>query len=410
MLLIVSIVLSSLFCQRKNLFEASTKKSIPVCKTIHSLNKNVQVNDDEIVIGPIEFVREKGKPKKIITEFSVDNIIDSYYMFLSNGDPNENKMSLVTGAFIILNGDTVIYPEDLGREVYELTLDITLNYQNILDVKLLGKPNTQLSITVYRKFISPKDMVYVPAGEFIMGCNSDASVDNPEHEVYLDAFWIDKYEVTNAQYVTYLTEELNNGNIQANSNSVVKDGFEILDLDGPYCRISYSGGMFHVDSGKEDCPVVQVTWYGANSYAQYYDKRLPAEAEWEKAARGTDKRDFPWGNEIPTPSSLHCNMFYSGGTTPVGSFSPKGDSPYGCADMAGNAWEWCADWYGRFYYNQSPYENPTGPTGGTYRMLRGGNWHCTAPYSVHVSYRNYSVPGGYYTSLSEGFRCVKSVN
>jgi len=248
------------------------------------------------------------------------------------------------------------------------------------------------------------DMVYIPAGEFIMGSNFSTSPDEqPEHTVYLDAFYVDKFEITNAQYATYLSEVLEAGEIQVNSNSVKKDGNELLDLDAADCQISYSDGTFIVDNGKDNYPVIEVSWFGADNYAHHYGKRLPTEAEWEKAARGTDQRTYPWGNESPTSS--HCNFNSNvGHTTPVGQYSPKGDSPYGCSDMAGNVWEWCNDWYDEKYYSSSPTNNPPGPTAGLNRVLRGGPWGRDAT-DVHSYQRAGSNP--IHGSYDFGFRCAR---
>jgi len=205
-----------------------------------------------------------------------------------------------------------------------------------------------------------EDMVYIPAGNFQMGSNEGEPDEQPIHTVYLDAFYMDKYEVTNAKYAAYLNEALSSGEIQASSSTVTKDGHELLDLDDSNCQISYIGTSFIVDSGKENYPVIEVSWYGADAYAKHYGKRLPTEAEWEKAARSDDQRTYPWDNGSPIT------------TSPVGHYSPAGDSPYGCADMAGNVWEWCEDWYDANYYSSSSAtNNPQGPDRGTYRVLRG---------------------------------------
>ena len=191
------------------------------------------------------------------------------------------------------------------------------------------------------------EMVYVPAGEFLMGSeDEDADSDeDPEHTVYLDAYWIYKHEVTNAQYRQCVDE----GECDVPSNV---NQFNNPDFD--------------------DHPVVFVSWYDADAYCQWAGGRLPTEAEWEKAARGTDGRKFPWGEESPT-CSLAQFRDCSGETKPVGSF-PAGASPYGALDMAGNVWEWVGDWYDGGYYSQSPSENPQGPDSGEYRVIRGGSW------------------------------------
>jgi len=184
------------------------------------------------------------------------------------------------------------------------------------------------------------EMVYVPAGEFLMGSEEGGSDESPEHTVYLDAYWIYKHEVTNVQY---------------------RDCIEAGECAGDLSRYP-----------EDDDPAVYIDWYEANDYCEWAGGQLPTEAEWEKAARGTDGRTYPWGEASPS-----CNLAQfrdcSGQTVPVGSF-PAGASPYGALDMAGNVWEWVADWYDAGYYENSPDANPTGPASGTYRVFRGGSW------------------------------------
>ena len=250
----------------------------------------------------------------------------------------------------------------------------------------------------------PKGMVYVPAGEFTMGSTSGDPSEKPVHTVYLNAYYIDKYEVTNEKYAAYLTEALANGEIEVDSSLATKDGFKLIDLDDYYSEIFYSDNNFIVESGKENYPVINIPWHGAFAYAIHYGKRLPTEAEWEKAARGTGGRTYPWGND--SPDSFLCNFDSSkiGHTTSVGTYSPVGDSPYGCCDMAGNVYEWCNDFWGEDYYESSPTNNPLGPFPvGGWRVVRGGSWgdgstrmRCASRYNVN--------PDGRYTGI--GFRCV----
>lgn len=212
---------------------------------------------------------------------------------------------------------------------------------------------------------STMEFVSVPAGEFTMGLpgGEGYSNENPQHVIYLDAYEIGKYEVTNAQYSDFVTAS----GYSASGNWRDADG----ELPG------YA-------SEYPDYPVVSVTWNDARAFCDYYGWRLPTEAEWEKAARGTDGRKFPWGNYwggdqcnhwgYPIVSAM-ANLAGAGrGTLPVG-YIPIGESFYGCQDMSGNVWEWCNDWYLSNYYSSSPSSNPKGPGSGYSRVLRGGSWY-----------------------------------
>ena len=210
-------------------------------------------------------------------------------------------------------------------------------------------------------------MVYVPAGEFQMGSNQGNPDEKPVHAVYLDAFWIDQTEITNGMYLKCVSA----GQCSAPENN------NFAGIPGyPYDKSQYA-----------DYAVVGVGSNQADSYCQWAGRRLPTEAEWEKAARGTDGRTYPWGNQPPEPNlawydpgpgtdaSLH--QF----PVKVGGF-PKGASPYGVLDMAGNASEWVADRYDSNYYANSPYRNPTGPGSntGTDRVIRGGDFGRSSKY------------------------------
>ena len=228
-------------------------------------------------------------------------------------------------------------------------------------------------------------MVAVPAGRFLMGSPEGEGVFNerPQHSVALDAFWIDQTEVTNAQY-----------------RACVDAGA----CSPPTCwsRAEISG---------ERQPVVCVDWQQASSYCAWAGVRLPSEAEWEKAARGTDGRKYPWGNDEAT-----CDyaVFDDGSGAPgcgrgqaawpAGS-KPQGASPYGALDMAGNVWEWLADWYAPDYYTRSPEGNPTGPETGRSRVIRGGSWRFDR-YFLRAAYRAGDTPVSRHIDL--GFRCAVS--
>ncbi|MBM3496659.1 MAG: hypothetical protein FJX72_20420, partial [Armatimonadetes bacterium] len=194
--------------------------------------------------------------------------------------------------------------------------------------------------------INPKDgaeMVYIPAGEFIMGSDGGGD-EKPRRKVYLDGYWMYQHEITVAQYRRFCSET----------------GRKMPDAP--------SWGW------KNDHPIVNVSWHDAKAYAAWAGVQLPTEAQWEKAARGTDGREYPWGSTFDSSKAV-CSVRPrdENSTAPVGSI-PAGASPYGCLDMAGNVWEWCADWYDGGYYRKAPNRNPTGPASGTLRVLRGGSW------------------------------------
>lgn len=228
-------------------------------------------------------------------------------------------------------------------------------------------------------------MVYVPAGEFTMGSDNGEPDEKPVHQVYLDAFWIDQTEVTNAMYA-----------------ACVADGGCTPPLR------SYSGrrGNHYGDSEFDDYPMTYVYWNMAKTYCEWRGARLPTEAEWEKAARGTDGRTHPWGEGL---SCDNANYFYGGGycigdTSKVRSYE-GGKSPYGAYDMAGNVREWVNDWYDSSYYQTSPSSNPQGPTSGQYRVLRGGAWY-SFDSDVRSADRYESGPA--LTGINFGFRCSLS--
>ncbi|KPL83543.1 hypothetical protein ADN01_08080 [Levilinea saccharolytica] len=235
--------------------------------------------------------------------------------------------------------------------------------------------------------VSPKDdmvMVYVPAGEFWMG--SDKSADPqayddelPQHKVYLDSFWIDQTEITNAQYAR-----------------CVADGA----CTPPAYTRSYTRDSYYGSSQFDNYPVINVDWNQASAYCAWAGRRLPTEAEWEKAARGTDGRIYPWGNQTPNGQLANFGS-YEKDTTAVGQY-PSGASPYGALDMAGNVWEWVADWYGD--YPSGAVSNPAGPDSGQYRVYRGGSWNYGS-FDIRSASRDWGNPDA--RDVSIGFRCAR---
>jgi len=285
---------------------------------------------------------------------------------------------------------------------------------------------------VPKEIVSEKDgakMILIPAGEFKMGTDvseipqlvkwakqwdSDPKAswfedETPLHIVYFDTFYIDVYEVTNAQYAKFLNEYGKNDDGKGN---------KLLNLDDEDCLIEKVGDTYKPKAGYENHPVIEVSWYGAVEYAEFYGKRLPTEAEWEKASRGgLVEKKFPWGDSKPDGSNANFadkNTNYSWSdknvddgyehTAPVGSYLPNG---YGLYDMAGNVWERCSDWYDANYYANSPKNNPKGPNSGSMRVLRGGSWHDLHTFSLRCADRLYGGPA--YAANYGGFRCAQDL-
>ncbi len=227
----------------------------------------------------------------------------------------------------------------------------------------------------------PSGMALVPAGYFFMGGNEGSGAESPRHLVWLDAFYIDKYEATNRQYGEFLR-----------ATGYEKPRF----WDNPRYN-------------SPNQPVVGVSWDDAAAYCRWAGKRLPTEAEWEKAARGgLEGRKFPWGNEEPKGRAVFGQDMDTGKPAPVGSFEPNG---YGLYDLAGNVWEWCSDRYQEDYYWNSPERNPTGPDSGQDRVVRGGSWIGSGFKEFYddvlrCAFRRMHPPGDKTDDF--GFRCVGS--
>jgi len=245
-------------------------------------------------------------------------------------------------------------------------------------------------------------MVYVPAGEFEMGSTEDEvdaalalcneyhsdcegfEDEQPAHTVALGAFWIDRTEVTNGQYALCVAA----GACDPPSDS------------GSSTRDSYYGNAAYADY-----PVIYVTWHKAEAYCEWAGGRLPTEAEWEYAARGPEGYIYPWGNDAPDCDKANCGGFSGcvGDTAAVGSY-PAGASWVSAQDLAGNVWEWTADWYDADYYSRSPSENPTGPSSGGYKVVRGGAW-LSSPDGVRTACRFGDTPS--VSRYHRGFRCAR---
>ncbi|GAB4539150.1 MAG: hypothetical protein Fur002_03750 [Anaerolineales bacterium] len=219
--------------------------------------------------------------------------------------------------------------------------------------------------------------LYVPAGEFFMGRLNAKGTSGPQHVVYLDAFWMDRVEVSNAMY--------------------------LMCMQAGGCTPLSSDNIWYRNWIYRDHPVVYVTWEQAKVYCEWAGRRLPTEAEWEKAGRGTDGRLYPWGDEPPTPSLANFAESLIQESVSVYRY-PLGASPYGALNMSGNAREWTADWFDPEYYNASPYANPQGAPSGTERSLRSGSYNEDGREILITKRYNHEPQSA---GLSRGFRCAE---
>ena len=225
----------------------------------------------------------------------------------------------------------------------------------------------------FRRDIDGAIVVKIPAGEFLMG-NKETERTPLEHKVYVSEFLMDRTGVTWGQFKKY-----------SEATGIP------LPRHEPFWGVH------------DDHPVVYVTWEEAKAYCEWSGARLPTEAEREKAARGTDARKYPWGDEEPTAElGVHRRSWGYIGTGAVGNL-PAGSSPYGLQDMGGNVWEWCADWYHGDYYSESPYRDPKGPSSGSTHVVRGGSWD-SRPTVLSASCRSWGHRG--YRDGDFGFRCA----
>ena len=288
----------------------------------------------------------------------------------------------------------------------------------------------------------PKNMALIPEGLFLMGSTEEDigklleldrnveagrfDVEIPQREVYMSAYLIDKYPVTNAEYKKFIES---GGYKQRDLWSDA--GWDYIQQSKPLESNCVNSAM----DGEDDCPVVNISWYEAEAFARYAGKRLPSEAEWEKAARGTDGRIYPWGNKFDK-TRLNCAESKIEKPTPVAKY-PQGISSYGCFDMAGNVWEWTADRFDSQYYRSAPDRDPQGPakaedkpffgrpedvgvsiyelepaeagssTLSDCKVLRGGSWNGGGVIHIRCANRDYDEPD--YRNDTIGFRCARSL-
>jgi formylglycine-generating enzyme required for sulfatase activity len=236
------------------------------------------------------------------------------------------------------------------------------------------------------------DMVSIPGGAFLMGSEEGPADERPAHEVTLASYSIDRFPVTNAQFAQFL-------------NAVVKPGTRerLYDFDDPDARIRLSEGRWRADKGYENHPVNEMPWGGAVAYCKWQGKRLPTEAEWEKAARGVDARRYPWGNDLPDARRARHGAGWNQ-TAPVDA-TPAGASPYGVRDMAGNVWEWVSSAYRPYPYRADDGREDLKP--GPVRGTRGGG-HSSGAQELTTTHRGAHVsrnPAAGHHNI--GFRCAR---
>ncbi|MFT3893759.1 MAG: SUMF1/EgtB/PvdO family nonheme iron enzyme [Anaerolineales bacterium] len=306
-------------------------------------------------------------------------------------------LSVILGVF----GINSLIQNTVGKATATLTLSPQVNSTSTVaatstfepmkvtlpDTATAVLPTAVPTLGIGSTMVSPQDgmtLIYVPAGEFTMGSNNGQADEMPTHKVYLDAFWIDQTEVTNKMYSACVDA----GVCNAPTNTVSAK------------NVNYYGNIAF-----DNYPVIYVTWNMASTYCGWAERRLPTEAEWEKAARGSDGNMYPWGNNAPDGNLLNFNNIVAD-TSSVKSYE-TGKSPYGAYDMSGNVWEWVNDWYSETYYSISEPSNPRGPDSGQARVQRGGSFYDTSNF-IYSSKRDKGDPG--FVSFNLGFRCAISAS
>jgi len=380
--------------------------NVPSSAVLHPISHDVQKAVKAEQIAADKAIEEKGGIRELIGSSITGK----------EAGPKFNLRTYGIGIGILLITALVIYGIQSGLQtgrMQEFPTQIvttsvvatnTKTPQAELTPTSTGTPVTPTPMPTFNvgsTLVSEKDgmpLLYVPAGIFIMGekaedaltaCQIDRPDDcqltqfkdaEPVHEVYLDAFWIDKFEVTVRMY--FLCAQA----------GVCKE---------PKDKTSNGSSDYYGNVNFDNNPMIYVDWDMAKTYCEWAHRRLPSEAEWEKSARGENAFTFPWGTDVPNNTLLN---YYKrvGDTTEVGKY-PDGVSHYGALDMAGNVWEWVADWYDETYYASSPSSNPLGPESGQERIVRGGSWNNLSVY-VRSSFRNEIAPD--HADYAVGFRCA----
>ena len=337
---------------------------------------NISCKKDDVRIPSLttyevyDITPTSAKSGSVITDYGGSEITAKGVCWSTKPEPTTNDFSTNDG-------------KGTDNYISQLTglTENTLYYVRAYATNSLGT-GYGLEVPFVARYDFPGETVKVEGGTFDMGSNDGNDDEKPIHAVTLNDFYISKYEITNTQYALFLNA------VNVNVNGIV-DGVEYLDADSSGVQIHYSSGEFVADAGKNDYPAIEIPWYGAHAYCEYYGGRLPTEAEWEFAAKGGNSSngytysgsntigDVAW--YLDNSTNPDNDMEEGKGTHIIGT---KNSNELGIYDMSGNIYEWCSDWYAADYYSNSPTNNPIGASSGSFRVLRSGCWYFEADYSL----------------------------
>jgi formylglycine-generating enzyme required for sulfatase activity len=351
---------------------------------------NIRLEPQVAVIKVEKPPKGKAVEKRIVLKKQERQTLEIYPVIETGSlqlavSPFEAEIELLGDAGEKYSAQTAKIFKDMPIGIYQLTVKKQGYKSHKASIRIRKGQTAKYNAVLVEGSDVPEGFVFVKGGTFQMGSTNGEGDEKPVHSVTVDDFYMSKYEVTNADYIKFLNDK------GVNSNGSY-GGTEYIDMDDGDCAIGYRNGSFYFkgsnDADDEKCPVIEVTWYGADAYCKWAGGRLPTEAEWEYAARGGNKSN---GYRYAGSHNADEVAWYNGSpgrTHPVGQKKPN---ELGLYDMSGNVWEWCSDWYSRGYYENSPSSNPKGPSNGSDRVDRGGSWNNYAK-RCRVANRDYSDP------------------